>query len=185
MRGTHIMTDIETLGVKEGSTIFQISAAAFNMQSGEILGEIDLKLDIEKADLVVDGSTLKWWLKTDKELLTQLLHEGTLSEIEMLQQFADWMKQFENRRLWGNGILFDNNKIKAAMEKNGIEYPIAYNKDRDVRTILALAADLTGKSEKEIKKEVEDVNHRAHNAIDDVHKQINFVRHCYELLKNK
>lgn len=185
MRGTHIMVDIETLGKKEGSTIFQISAAAFKMKSGEILSEIDLKLDIEKANLAVDGSTLKWWLNTDKELLTQLLNEGNLSEIEMLQQFSDWAKQFQDRRLWGNGILFDNNKIKAAMEKNGLEYPIPYNKDRDVRTILALAADLTGKSEKEIKSEVADINHRAHNAIDDVHKQINFVRHCYLLLSEK
>lgn len=183
MRGTHIMTDIETLGVKEGATIFQISAAAFNIKSGEILGEIDLKLDIEKADLVVDGSTLKWWLKTDKELLTELLNEGTLSEVEMLQQFADWMEQFESRRLWGNGILFDNNKIKTAMEKNGIKYPIPYNKDRDVRTILALAADVTGKTEREIRKEIEDETERAHNAIDDVYKQIRLVCYCYELLQ--
>ena len=182
MRGTHIMTDIETLGTSEGSTIFQIAAAAFNMQTGDILGEINLKLDIAKADLKVDGSTLKWWLNTDKELLTNLLNEGDLSEDEMLIQFDKWVRQFENRRLWGNGILFDNAKLKKAMESIGMEYPIRYNKDRDVRTILALASDITGKSEKEIKKEVEDINHRAHNAIDDVHKQINFVRHCYKLL---
>ena len=185
MRGTHIMTDIETLGTSEGSTIFQIAAAAFNMQTGEILGEIDLKLDIEKANLKVDGSTLKWWLNTDKELLTSLLNEGNLSEIEMLTQFDEWVRQFESRRLWGNGILFDNNKIKVAMEKNDLQYPIPYNKDRDVRTILALASDITGKSSKEIKQEVEDINHRAHDAIDDVHKQINFVRHCYKLLSQE
>lgn len=183
MRGIHIMTDIETLGTSEGSTIFQIAAAAFNMQTGEVLDEINLKLNIDKADLKVDGSTLKWWLNTDKELLTNLLNEGNLSEDEMFSQFDKWVRKFEGRRLWGNGILFDNAKLKKAMESRGMEYPIPYNKDRDVRTILALAADVSGKSEREIKKEVEDINHKAHDAIDDVYKQINFVRHCYKILK--
>ena len=181
----NIMVDIETLGTKEGSTIFQISAATFDIETGEIGETIDLKGDIEKMDVKADGSTLKWWLKTDKELFTKLLNEGTLSEFEMLDQFAEWVRKVENPKLWGNGILFDNAKIKSAMESKGINYPIAYNRDLDVRTILFLASKISGKTRDEIRDEVKDDSLVAHDALDDVIKQINFVSHCYSILENK
>lgn len=180
----HIMTDIETLGVSDNSTIFQIAAAAFDLKTGEILDTINLKLDITKADLKVDGSTLRWWLNENKELLTNLINEGNLTEFEMLQQFVEFVNQFKNPRLWGNGILFDNSKLKTAITNVGLEYPIKYNNDRDVRTILALASDISGKSRGEIKAESEDTSLIAHDALDDVKKQVNFVVHCYNLLKN-
>ncbi len=48
---------------------------------------------------------------------------------------------------------------------------------------IADAADITGKTEREIRKEIEDETERAHNAIDDVYKQIRLVCYCYELLQ--
>lgn len=184
MKGTHIMTDIETLGTKEGATIFQIAAAAFNIESGEVTSKIDLKLDISKVDdLVVDGSTLKWWLKTDKELLTKLLNEGELTEMEMLTQFNEWVEQQDSPKLWGNGILFDNLKLKHKLESKGLKYPIFYRNDRDVRTILALAADKSGVSENDIRNSVTDENERAHDALDDVTKQIRLVTKCFNIIK--
>lgn len=184
MKGTHIMTDIETLGTKEGATIFQIAAAAFDMETGEIKNAIDLKLDISKVeDLVVDGDTLKWWLKTDKELLTKLLNEGDLSEIEMLTQFNEWVDGQEGSpKLWGNGILFDNLKIKHKLESLGLKYPIYYRHDRDVRTILALASSASGLSENAIRDSITREDERAHDALDDVRKQIRLVHHCFNLI---
>lgn len=185
MNGTHIMTDIETLGTTEGSTIFQIAAAAFDMNTGEIKNSINLKLDIEKAeDLKVDGSTLKWWLNTDKELLTKLLNEGDLSEMEMLTQFNNWVESQEGSpKLWGNGILFDNLKIKNKLESKGLKYPIYYRHDRDVRTILAIASEVSGLSENEIRNSIENKEERAHDALDDVRKQIRLVHFCIKLIK--
>lgn len=185
MKGTHIMTDIETLGIKEGATIFQIAAAAFDIETGEIKNEIDLKVDISKVEeLSVDGGTLKWWLNTDKELLAQLLNEGDLTEIEMLTQFNEWIEGQEGSpKLWGNGILFDNLKLKQKLESKGMKYPIFYRNDRDVRTILALASSVSGLSENEIRDSIKDENERAHDALDDVRKQVRLVTHCFNLIK--
>lgn len=185
MKGTHIMTDIETLGTSEGSTIFQIAAAAFNMETGEIKSEINLKMDISTTeDLNVDGDTLKWWLKTDKELLTKLLEEGSLTEIEMMTQFNEWIESQEDQpKLWGNGILFDNQKIKHKLELLGLKYPIFYRNDRDVRTILALASAVSGISDYKIRENIEREEEVAHDAMDDVYKQIRLVCYCYELIK--
>lgn len=185
MKGTHIMTDIETLGTKEGATIFQIAAASFDIETGEVKSEIDLKLDIETVDeLSVDGSTLLWWLDTDKELLTKLLKEGDLTELEMLTKFNEWVEEQEGSpKLWGNGILFDNQKIKFMLESKGLKYPIFYRNDRDVRTILALASSVSGKTENEIRNSITREDERAHDALDDVRKQIRLVCYCYELIK--
>ena len=181
-----IMVDLETLGVKDGATIFQIAAASFDLKTGEIHDEIDLKLNISKVeDLQVDGSTLKWWLNTDKKLLTKLLHEGELTEAEMFTQFANWLGKHKSPKLWGNGILFDNAKIKQKFESMGLVYPVFYQHDRDVRTILDLASSITGLSEREIRaKSKRDTDHD-HNAIDDVRKQIRLVHYCYNLIKGR
>lgn len=179
------MTDIETLGTKEGSTIFQIAAAAFNMETGEIKSEINLKMDVKTVeDLKVDGDTLLWWLKTDKELLTKLLDEGNLTEVEMFTQFNDWIKGQEGSpKLWGNGILFDNQKIKHKFELLGMKYPIFFRHDRDVRTILAIASATSGLSERKIRDKITREDEKAHDALDDVYKQIRLVCYCFELIK--
>lgn len=183
---THVMVDIETLGKREGATIFQISAMSFDITNGEIKDVIDLKLDIETVDdLKVDGDTLKWWLNTDKELLAELLNSGEMSEIEMFGRFWNWLaKQGDPKdvTLWGNGILFDNAKIQQKMNSLGLPYPIYYKNDRDVRTLLALASDASGTTEEAIKESIEDSNEVAHNALDDVKKQIRLVCHCYQLI---
>lgn len=186
-----IMVDLETLGIKDDSTIFQISAAAFDITTGEIHSEIDLKLDISSVEnLNVEGGTLKWWLETDKDLLAKLISEGEHTEFEMFEIFFKWVKDLKSSKdygapnLWGNGISFDNVKIKTKMTSLGLSYPINFRKERDVRTILDLASIKSNKSEKEIQKEIESDEEVAHNAIDDVRRQVRLVHHCFNLLNS-
>lgn len=57
-----IMTDIETLGHKSDSTIIQISAIAFDIETGEYLSVFNKVADITKNETMkVTGSTTKWW----------------------------------------------------------------------------------------------------------------------------
>jgi len=185
---TDIMVDIETLGTKTGATIFQIAAASFDITTGEIKDTINLTGDIAKYEsLSVDGSTLKWWLDTDAELLKKLLSEGTLSERALLSDLLTWLaKQASSKDvyLWGNGILFDNVKISDLCTKQGVPYPIFYRNDRDVRTILELASLKSGQTEKELRESVSLENERKHDAFDDVKFQIRLVRKCYEIIMN-
>lgn len=184
---TDIMLDIETLGTKTGATIFQIAAASFDITEGEIKDTVNLTGDIAKYEsLAVDGSTLKWWLDTDADLLKSLLSGGMLSEQELLTELLSWIsKQASDSKdiyLWGNGILFDNVKISDLCAKQGVPYPIFYRNDRDVRTILELASLKSGQTEKELRESVTAENERKHDAFDDVKFQIRLVRKCYEIL---
>lgn len=184
-----IMVDIETLGTGADATIIQISAIAFDIITGEHLSVFNEIADIEKnMKLNVDGSTLKWWLNTDKELLTELLNSGEHSSETVLAHFIGWIKSQskdpKNIYLWGNGILFDNKLIEHQAEKMDWGYPIFYKNDRDVRTIVDLAGRKLGISEKELKERYKDDSLVEHNAIDDVIYQINLVVGCYnELIK--
>lgn len=185
-----IMVDIETLGKGENATVFQISAVSFNLKTGERYSVIDLIGDIEKySGLNVDGDTLKWWLNTDKELLTELLNKGKYDEYGLFEEFYKWLlKQSETGDmkdvyLWGNGILFDNAKLQTNLNNCGsLEYPIFYKNDRDVRTILELASLKSGLSEQEIKDSVADNNEREHDAMDDTNFQIRLVVKCYQII---
>jgi hypothetical protein len=183
-----IMTDIETLGTDADSTIFQISAIAFNIETGEQIQEFNQIADISKNEneIKVTGSTLQWWLQTNKELFNSLLNGGEYSSEEVLRNFHDWISQFENEEnsiyLWGNGILFDNKMIKHQMESIGLIYPISYKNDRDVRTLLELASIKSNLTEREIKDFYSDETELEHNAIDDVKFQIRLAVGCYNTL---
>lgn len=188
-----IMVDIETLGTGENATVFQISAMSFNIQTGDKYDSINVIGDIEKySSLNVDGSTLKWWLNTDKELLTELLNKGTYEEYDLFEALHKWLEaqsttgDMKDVYLWGNGILFDNAKLQTNLNScNGLKYPIFYRNDRDVRTILELASMKSGLTEDEIKEYVTDENERKHDAFGDIAYQIRLVVKCYEILMDK
>lgn len=188
-----VMTDIETLGHKTDSTIFQIAAIAFDIETGEHLAKFNRIADIENEDtLSVTGSTLKWWLRTNKELLHDLLEKGEGTPEGLLQEFHDWLMYLKQEEdgfedihdlyLWGNGILFDNKMIQHQLEDMCLDYPINYKNDRDVRTIVDLASKKLGITEKELKAKFNDDNLVEHDAFDDVVYQINLVVECYKVL---
>lgn len=188
-----IMVDLETLGTGEDATIFQIAGMSFDITTGETFDKINLIGDISKFDMLnVDGSTLKWWLNTDKELLTNLLHKGTLSEDEMIEHFYIWLQNqsetgdMKDVYLWGNGILFDNAKLQKKMNDHyKIKYPIFFRNDRDVRTLVELACMKSGLTEKELKDSVASENETKHDAMDDIKFQIRLAHKCYEIINSK
>lgn len=182
------MTDIETLGQNSDSTIIQISAIAFDIKTGEHFSLFNEIADISKNEipLNVTGSTIKWWLNTNKELFTELINRGEFSSEQVLRNFHKWLtdlyKDDKKVYLWGNGILFDNKMIQHQFESLGLNYPIFYRNDRDVRTILELASIKLGIPEEEVKKRYQEDSLVAHNALDDVKFQINLVVNCFNEL---
>jgi hypothetical protein len=191
-----IMVDLETLGRTGEYTVFQIGAVAFDIETGEVKNEFDMTADIElnefcsDKDFKVEPETLMWWLKTDKELLYKLLSENDgCSSYEIFQEFDSWIYDLNNMYnevyLWGNGILFDNKIIKEKMDYYGIEYPISYKNDRDLRTIVDLATNILGITEKELKEKFDDDSLTKHNGLDDCKYQVKLLVYCWNLLTKR
>ena len=177
-----IMCDIETLGRGADTAVFQIAAAAFSLETGEIFEKFNMICDISNTKVLVDGGTLKWWLNTDKELLTKLLNQGNCSEQYMFEQFYKWIVILQTKYevyFWGNGPLFDNRIIKEKMEMYGMNYPIFYRNDRDLRTIVDI---VTTKYNIDPHKEVQVENTEYHNAMCDVEHQIRVATFCWNKL---
>ena len=184
-----IMVDIETLGTDVNSTIFQIAGMSFDIRTGLAIRTFDATADISKnEDICATGSTIRWWMNNNKELFQSLLNEGEDSSDDILLQFYDWIANHQeltdvkNIYLWGNGNLFDNSMISSQFKAIGLDYPIFYGNDRDVRTILELASMKLGVSEQQLKNRWADTNMVAHNAIDDVYFQVDLVSQCYNIL---
>src|SRR5690606_14064901 len=91
-----IMVDIETLGKESDSTITQVSAIAFDILTGDYIDIFNMIADIEKNSepINVDGSTLKWWMNTNHDLLKELLLSGDKSSEQILREFQRWIKSF-------------------------------------------------------------------------------------------
>lgn len=184
------MVDIETLGTKSDSTIIQISAIAFDIKTGDHISSFNKISDITKNkdyEMNVTGGTLVWWLNTNKELLTELLNKGEGSSTVLLEDFSKWLDGLSSLdiHLWGNGILFDNKMIQHQFEILGLDYPIKYTNDRDVRTIVDLACAKLGLTRKELREKYYDQDLLLHDAFNDVRNQINLVTNCYNELIGK
>jgi len=186
-----IMIDIQTLGKQSNSTIFQISAIAFNIKTGETYSQFNECINIENDFVNADGSTLRWWLKTNPELLNKLINNGSeISEPDLIVNLYHWLNYHienvgnENVFLWGNGMLFDNAIIKSHIKACGLEYPIFYRNDRDMRTLVELASIKSGiATEKEFRDKYFDKSkYEEHNAMDNVNFQIEVLHKAYEII---
>lgn len=180
-----IMVDIETLGIDIDSTIIQLAAIAFDITTGEFKEFFNEYANIDKNKKVkVNGSTLKWWIKTNPKLLNEILTAQNQSSEVVIEKFYNWIKDLQKTHsiyIWGNGIGFDLAMIKHAILELGLNYPIGYRNERDVRTILELASIKSGKTEKEIRDTVK-LNGVAHDAFYDCKYQINYVSRCFKYL---
>lgn len=187
---TDIVVDIETLGTKSDSPIIQIGAIFFDIKTAEVINTFDYVVDIENTMIDVSGSTLRWWLNEDHNLFKDIIlnskNKGCRPIYEILnflRQDIMSFKELGDVYLWGHGILFDNNIIRTAMEKVGIEYPIDYNKDRDVRTILELACLKEDVTENEFRNKHSVVGVK-HDAINDCMNEMKWICEAYNILMN-
>lgn len=173
-----IMVDLETLGLKQGATIFQIAAAAFDIRTGEIVHTFDKVASIYCTnDLKIEGGTLDFWLNQNRELFFKLQERANGCPNQLVGDFWRWLTTFTDREdtdvyLWGNGILNDNAWLQHAFEENGLDYPIFYRNNRDTRTLREVTELKALILDKEFTYEKVGT---LHDAMDDVRSQVNMV----------
>lgn len=184
-----VMVDIETLGKGSCPPVLQIAARCFNPRTGESYkASFDETADISSLMSKIEPDTLKWWLDTNPTLFAKLVKRGTVSERQIVIDFLKWLASLgptEDIRLWGNGVLFDNRIIKEKCDQFSFGYPVFYRNDRDVRTIVELAAmkmNMTTEAFTKLQKDLfsstlTETAGEYHDAMTDVNFQIQMV--CY------
>lgn len=189
MERLDIMVDLETLGREPYNPMIQLGAVAFDIYTGAEISRLMFNIQVNK-DLQVEEDTLSWWMKTNPQLLSELLALGDKSEMSeqtALLEFNDWIKKTAESKgvvdskiyLWGNGMLFDNRIIRDKMKSYGIKYPIWYPNDRDMRTLVELYCIKHKKTyEGDLKKQFAG-KYQAHDALGDCYTQIAMLTHCF------
>lgn len=114
---THIMVDIETLGVDNAPPVLQIAAMEFDLDTGTVYETFNQVADITSLKNV-SMDTLDWWLRTAPMVLSELSQKGEETEKELICNFVQWLNTKIDVFLWGNGILFDKATIILNSNEN-------------------------------------------------------------------
>ena len=179
-----IMVDLETMDNIGSSAIVSIGAVQCNLITGEIGEEYYRVVDLngqEKYGRTIDPQTLYWWLGQSQGARDGLLAPGKILLEEMCKSFAHWIEYLEfpkTKRLWGNGASFDNAIVRSAFKSVGVDFPIPFWQDRDMRTIV-------GFFPKSMQEDWKWKNLRKgtyHNALDDAKYQVRYCSHILQEL---
>lgn len=179
----HVMIDVETLGIGLNAPIISIAAVLFNLHTGEYLTtfahketfykKISLE-ENEKYNSYIEPETLRWWLRTDSELLYKTIHR-TKNNYTNFEETLKELKSFcLNKFIWARSPSFDITHLKRISNKVGIDLNFSYKKEMDVRTLFNLYPNIV----REIKHDGE-----KHDALSDCIFQIKGVCEIYKKLK--
>lgn len=185
----HVMIDIETLSLDDNATVFSFGYALFDKQGYVPVpckGKITMNPDTSSG--VTDEATVSW--HNSNPVLEKNLKEAytsPLSEKEfcvLIKKFltALWTHkgssepEFKTSRgqkipqLWAMGPQFDLVILKNMFRRNGVEWPVVFYAERDLRTLLELVRDDTAI---DLRKFIH--NHEPHCAESDAVAQANMA----------
>jgi len=168
----HVMVDLETMGNISYSSIVSIGAVEFDINTGETGREFEINVSLQSCldlGLIVNGSTIMWWLNNDDKS-RQKLQENPQHLAIALNKFQTFLLENpQDVKLWGNSNRFDLGLLHNAYTKCDIQLPWNHRYERDVRTLSSFAPD--------IKKRIQTEEGVAHTSIADCKQQI---RYCVE-----
>lgn len=137
---THIVIDLETMGIGTHAAIVAIGAA--RIEQGQIRAEFYRRVDLDSSITnggTTDASTLSWWLKQSAEARAEV--DGSQDSapiISALSELAEFITARPRSRVWGNGATFDLRILGEAYGDAWMNRPWDFRLERDLRTLLEL-----------------------------------------------
>lgn len=182
-----IMIDLETLSLRPNAAILTIAAVAFDIRTGEIgerlhLGVVPYAYGYDH----VDSAVVDWWCKQSASARSSLRH--MLEDSPYRLDFAlEKLNRLIERNLkvgggvWSNGASFDLPILTSAYRHYDITTAWPFWQERDTRTIVNIAEQLTGiKVTKTTAFEGE-----KHTALADALFQARYVSQAFQLLAGR
>lgn len=179
-----VMVDIETMGRKRGCAILTIGACAFDYKHDEIGEEFYINIlptSNTEAGLDVDIETVLWWSQQEEEARKALVSDNAVSLAKALDLYRQFLVRVrENARpdriqIWSNDPEFDSQILEGGYDAVNATVPWQFWENRSMRTIIALAEEMTGKTYKKLYPR----GGTYHNALDDCKYQIQLVKAAY------
>lgn len=140
---SHVMVDIETVGVRPGAGVLSVGVVLFDPRDS-VYGEesfyctLNLEQQLEKG-AVTDPDTLAWWNKQSDAIREQAFAGSTVDVAADLLRFRNLILERPKSWLWTKGPAFDSVILQDLFRRFNVAWPFGYQADRDVRTIEDLA----------------------------------------------
>jgi hypothetical protein len=134
-----LMIDLETLGLKPGSSVLSIGALAFDADDANMKNVRKFHAGIDLVDsllhgLSIDVSTLQWWLdQTTAEAKRAIVDLPKRPLQIVLNEFTLFLQEVQPQRIWANGS--DVAWLEAVFGRAGRAAPWDHRTVRDCRTI--------------------------------------------------
>lgn len=175
------MMDVETLGVEDRALIFQVSAVAFDLKTGETFQEFDKLISPQsavQAGLKTTASTVDWWMKQKQEVIEGVLIKAMREGLDIRVVLTDFSKYIQETkdankatqiRVWSNG--FDNAWLFESYYATSLPLPYQFFCCQDVRSLV----DIGRRDMFMDPKKTVEFTGKPHDAIDDCKHQIKYV----------
>lgn len=183
---THLMIDLETMGNNHKAAIVAIGAVLFDEE--KVLKRLSLRVDLQSsidAGLVVDASTIQWWLGQSEAARQEILaKEGVLKLETALRRLWDFGAVVKDNLgswkhvdgIWSLGAATDIIWMESAYKACGLPVPWSYNQTRCFRTKRAEPWAAAVRPA--------DVG-TAHNAADDAEFQARWLQNIWRVEREK
>lgn len=133
--------DWETGDTKATAKLFSLGITWFYAADINTVEELkqntahwNLQLGPQKHRTLSKG-TLVWWSQQSKEAKDAHRKPPLIHPVQMIEELITFIKKNKITYLVGNGIEFDNVKLKNLCEEHNMPYPVQYWGDLDLRTM--------------------------------------------------
>jgi hypothetical protein len=182
-----LMLDLETLSTRKNARVMTIAAVLFNTHTGQIGDTMHLGLHrygrINGQYDGVDDETLAWWLSPPQAValkrITALIQKQPYAPHRALEKLAAFIAKHQPVTFWSNGASFDLAILDNLFTAHGMSIPWRFWQERDTRTIVDAARQITGSDPK---KHVI-FEGQPHDALNDARYQARYVIQAYKQLR--
>lgn len=137
----HAVVDLETLDVVPRAAIASIGVAI--VKDGGIIESAHWTCDWRNQDRQISDSTLKWWEARPPELWARELEGDAPLPLALGMLVGSIAKHGVVDGVWGFGAAFDNAILHDAADQLRLPRLWPYKRDMCLRTLAALAPDVT------------------------------------------
>lgn len=137
--------DWETCSTENNAKVLAVGMTAFDIQVESTIDELKantFSINITNEDQDgrhVSKDTMEWWSQQSDEAKADLETPPKVSLTAALLKIVNFCKEHEVQHLIGNGENFDNAILADACKQCGIDYPVAFWQDADLRTMKLMA----------------------------------------------
>lgn len=138
--------DMETLSTEHNAALLSIGAVIHDFGTGQQVDTFYANITPESsiaAGLDVSESTKAWWAKQG-QAAQDVLSVDQRPLRDVLVDFAQWLARHGVQYAIGNGPRADNQWLESACKAVGIQSPIKYWGDLDMRTLTFIGTHVLG-----------------------------------------